>query len=128
MNKQFFIVVFCFLVYLTSSGCAKGTDEISANNAISLAKKVASESKFDISNTDIEVLKVKKGLERGPFRFAMIMRVAPKETWQGLLDKDFWIVFFYPKGQLENADTLGGDFITIIDLHSGKTLAYIPGR
>ena len=125
------ILVFMSLVFalLFTASCSKNKDksEITVEQAIQIAVKNATEKKFDTKNADIEVLKVKNGVEKGPLRILSIIRFFPGEKRKIIIDNEYWIIFFYPKGTLEKPDSLGGDFTVLIDLHSGKILASYAG-
>ena len=58
---------------------------------------------------------------------ATLVRHFPKEMARTVISKEYWVVYFYPMGQMEKADTLGGDFTTLIDLHSGEVIFSLPG-
>ena len=56
-----------------------------------------------------------------------LIRLFPREMAAVVINKEYWVIFFYPKGQMEKADTLGGDFTTLVDLHSGEVIASSAG-
>lgn len=122
-------VLLVVLVFVVLVSCVDKNinGELSANDAIKIATNEAIRNKFDTSNSEIEILKVKGKYERGPLRYLSVMRFIPKEKRKELLTNEYWIVFFYPKGQLENTMSLGGEFYVLVDLHSGKILESFSG-
>jgi len=101
----------------------KCNSEVSIDKAIQIATKAAQKKRYNVQTADIEILKVKKKLERGPIRVFCVIRQFQKEKQNLLFKKDFWIVYFYPKGNLERPHILGGDYCVIVDLYSGDVLA-----
>ncbi len=119
------ITVLFALASLLLVACSnKQRTEITADEAIRIAAAHARTKNFETDSTDIEVLKVKKGIERGPIRLLSVVRYFPKDM---ILNNEYWIVLFYPKGMLEKSDHLGGDFTALVDLHSGKILGSFAG-
>jgi hypothetical protein len=119
-------IVLCFAVLNIfdaglSGSFAKGM-EVNPSKAIEIAYKVASDNNFSTKQTDIEIIKVKKGLERGPIRFSWLMNNFQKEEIQVLLSREFWIVFFFPQKLLDGNHVLGGGFCVLLDLYSGELL------
>ena len=123
------ILVCLVVVILVAVSCSKRDDksEIGVDKAIEIAAKEAEKNKFDPKTSDIEVLKVKKGIERGPLRIMSIARYFPKERLKIILDNEYWIIFFYPKGNLDNPRYLDGEYTVLVELHSGNVLASYPG-
>jgi hypothetical protein len=126
-TKQVILALALILPILGSCAKEKAKSEITVDQAISVAANEAAKKNFDTNNADIEVLKVKKGLERGPIRMVTLIRLFPREMAAVVINKEYWVIFFYPKGQMEKADTLGGDFTTLVDLHSGEVIASSAG-
>jgi len=126
-TSSIFLALVLSVAILVSYSIAEEIADISVEQAIKVATKEAARNKFDTSKTDIEVLKVKKGLEKGPIRMVTLVRHFPKDMATAVISREYWVVYFYPKGQMEKADTLGGDFITLIDLHSGEVISTLPG-
>lgn len=122
------MVLFLALVLTVPIVKANGNSEITADQAIRVAKKDAAKKKYDTSKADIEILKVKKGLEKGPIRMVTLVRLFPKDMAAAVTSKEYWVVYFYPKGQMEKADTLGGDFTTLVELHSGEVIYSLAGK
>ena len=121
--KQLIIINLLFSLSVMCAGCKGGGNlEVSPEDAIQIATKVAEQKKYDLKKADVEVLKVKKGIERGPFRLAILLLYFQKEEKQQILENEFWIVYFYPKGQLENPRFLGGSFCVLIELYSGEVM------
>lgn len=96
---------------------------LDVNEAIKIAKRWASKNNYDYDQADIEILKVGKGTARGPVRFGWLSRYFSGKEIDSLIQKEFWIVYFYPKGLMEGKGTLGGGFCAIIDLYSGEVLS-----
>lgn len=101
---------------------------MTADQAIKLATDEAKKRNYDTRQSDIEVLKVKKGMERGPIRVVTLVRLFPKDLAPVLMKNEFWVVLFYPKGELEKPGTSGGDFIALIDLRTGKIIKSLAGK
>lgn len=128
MRAYIFFITLLISVFLMNSICISGeANEIVCDSAIKIANDFAKRNNYDVSNSDIEIIKLKKGLERGPIRLVGLMRSFPIEM-DLLFKKEFWVVFFYPKGQLEKPDTLGGDFCVLVDLYSGEVLDFFAGQ
>ena len=117
-----------FLVVSCSGG--KYNSEVSIDKAIQIATNAAQKKQYNVQKADIEILKVKKKLERGPIRLVLLINLLPfpKEKLNLLFEKEFWIVYFYPKGNLERPHILGGDYLVIVDLYSGEVLAEFEGK
>jgi hypothetical protein len=115
------------MVGLTACNKYKQSNELSLEDAVSIAKRTAKSDQFDISKCDIEAVKVKDKYEKGPIRLSAIVKYFPKEKYRLLLDNQYWIVYFYPKGALEKPEYLGGEFHVLVDLHTGKVLASFKG-
>jgi len=113
------------VVLLILFSCSKS--DISVDKAIQIAVTEAEKNHFDTKISDVEVLKVKKGIERGPIRIVSIMRYFPKERMKIILDNDYWIIFFYPKGNLDHPHILGGEYTVLVELHTGNILASYAG-
>ena len=124
------ILISLVVVILVTVSCSKRDDrsEISVDKAIQIAVENAQKNKFDTKESDMEVLKVKRGIERGPLRILSIARYFPEEKLKILLENEYWIIFFYPKGNLDNPRYLGGEFTVLVELYSGKVLASYPGH
>lgn len=124
------LILFVLLMAALNISCAvnNANAEIASEEAIRIAADAAKKHNFDTSLADVELMKVKNGVERGPLRIVWLVRSYPKEISSKLLKEEFWVVYFYPKGQLENATILGGDFTTFIDLHSGKVIDAFVGQ
>lgn len=115
-----FVMIFiCFIAVICESS---EKTEITVDDAVNIAKKLAITFNYDTSKTDIEVLKVKKGKERGPIRLVWLMRYLSKEELPTLIDNEFLIVYFYPKGLLDGRLSLGGGFCVLVELYSGDIL------
>ena len=125
MIKSIFIFLFLFFSTSLAFATEPTSIEITNDKAIEIAANAANSQGYNAKNSDVEVLKVKKGIERGPFRIVAISRFFPIET---VLNNEFWVVYFYPKGQLEKPTILGGDFTALIDLHTGEVLDSFAGQ
>lgn len=128
MNRIFMIMLIGILLNAAACNQKQGKSEITAESAIEIASKAAKSKGYNSNNTDIEILKVKNKLERGPLRLVCLVQHFPKELTQYILNNEYWVVYFYPKGQLERANMLGGDFLTMIDLYSGKVIESYAGK
>ena len=99
---------------------------ISQEEAVRISKMDAIANKFNLDNTELEVLKVKSGIEKGPMRLSLIIRrLSSKDDAKMILHREFWIIYFYPKGaldRLENTGVLGSGFCSLVDLHTGKII------
>ena len=119
------------LLLLVAFGCEKknNSGELSVEEAIKFAVKDAAQKKYDTSNTEIEILKVKKGMERGPIRMVTLFRTFGPDMATAVATKEYWVVYFYPKGTMEKdgPKILGGDFTALVDLHSGDIIASRAG-
>jgi hypothetical protein len=113
---------------LGSCGKGKVISELTVDQAIAVATKEAAKKNYDTTKADIEVLKVKKGLERGPIRMVALVPHFPKDMATAIITKEYWVIYFYPKGQMEKANILGGDFLTLVDLHSGEVIEAYAGK
>lgn len=113
----FLIIVLSLLVAL---GCAKKNQggELSVDEAIKFAAEEASRKKYDTSQKDIEILKVKKGMERGPIRLATLLQTFGPDMATVVATREYWVIYFYPRG----TGILGGDFTALVDLHSGEII------
>lgn len=123
MRKTLLIIL--ALVFSTCVSYAEGTplNEVTTDQAIQIAVAAAEAKDFDTKETVVEVLKVKKGPERGPMRMVWLVRTFPKSMSDKVLHKDFWVIYLYPKGTMEgSAHTLGGDFTAFIDLYNGSII------
>ena len=128
MRENVFFIILLVSVFLMSSNCISGENkEIAYDKAIQIAKDSAKSNNYDVSSSDIEIIKFKRGLEKGPIRLVWLMRSFPIER-NLLFKKEFWVVYFYPEGQLEKPDTLGGDFCVLVDLYSGEVLDFFAGQ
>lgn len=128
-HRLLFLLIVLFL--LVAQGCAKKNEggELSVDEAIKFAVKEASRKKYDTSNTDIEILKVKKGMERGPIRMVTLFREFGPDMATAVATREYWVIYFYPKGSLEKdgPKILGGDFTALVDLRSGDIIASRAG-
>jgi hypothetical protein len=125
-NKILFIIIALFL--LVSCAEEKHNSEISVDKAIQIAKSEAHKRKYTTLMTGIEVLIVKKKYANGPIRMSWLIHHCTEEKLNILLKKEFWIIYFYPKEQMERPHLLGGDFFVAVDLYSGKVLAVHEGQ
>lgn len=101
----------------------KQNNELSIDDAVSIAKRVVTSKNIDVGKFDVEALKVKSKYEKGPIRLTFVARFFPKEKYKWLLDNEYWIVYFYSKGGLDKPDRLGGEeFYVLVDLHTGKVI------
>lgn len=116
-----FTLVFVILC-LTKVTLANDRPETTYQYAIDVANREAKKLNYDPEKKDIEVLKVKKGIERGPVRLSWLLRYFPYEERKVIWENEFWIVYFYPKGNIDEPAVLGGEFCVLVDLYSGKTL------
>lgn len=129
INKLPIISLITILSVLSLTSCAHNNKlEVSKIEAIKIAKENASNYKLDSNNFDIEILKFKKGNNKGPMRIVWLFRNHPKSIAKELVDKEFWVIYLYPKGQLKNPTILGGDFKAFIDLYTGEVLYSFPGQ
>ena len=117
------LLLFLLIVFRGLSLEANDRIEISPSEAINIAIDVAKKQNFNVNNRDIEVLKVKGKIERGPIRLVWLIRYFPREERNILFNNEYWIVYFYPKGGLEQPHILGGEFCALVELHSGDVLA-----
>jgi hypothetical protein len=123
MGKKIFFCIIIAIAVSTSTSCyCKKKEAIDSAEAIRIASTFAANDNFSIEQKDIEVLKIKKGFERGPIRFVWLMKYFSREDIEILLQKEFWIIFFYPKGLLDGNRILGGGFCALVDLYSGEVL------
>lgn len=123
MRKQITIICLMLVSLCVTSACeGKDKVEVPVENAIKIAAAIAKKKKYDTESADIEVMKVKKGIERGPIRLVWLMQYFPKEERKILFENEFWIVYFYPKGDLEKSTVLDGEFCALVELYSGKVL------
>jgi len=126
MPKQKFFAFLLIVLLIIFSGCKDGDkSEVTVEDAIRIALKVAEKKKYNTEPTDIEVMKVKKSIERGPIRLVWLLRYFQKEEEKTILENEFWIVYFYPKGLLEDPRYLGGEFCVLVELYSGKVLTVL---
>ena len=120
------IAIFLIISLLYCSGCIffknEATYEVSVARALKTAKYIAKKGNYNTTTADIEILKVKKGKEKGPIRLSWLIRFLPREDSAVLLHKEFWIVYFYPKGLLQGNGVLGGGFGVFIELYSGDVI------
>lgn len=121
MRTVVFIAISIEICLLTSCSYVKSIT-VNSIEAIRIATDTAVANKFSTKQTKIEIIKVTKGVERGPIRFVWLINNFPKEDIQILLKREFWIVFFYPKGLLDGNLMLGGGFCVLVDLYSGEVL------
>jgi hypothetical protein len=110
--------------------CLAGGDkiEVKIDQAISIAIELAKKDNYNTEIADVEVLRFKGDLEKGPIRAVLISDYFFGMELEGLLQKDFWLIYLYPRGQLESPRFLGGDFYAFIDLYSGEVLASFAGQ
>ncbi len=127
MKTKFLTLFIIILLLLIACSIKSISNEITVDEAISIATSFAKSNKYNTSDADIEVLKVKNGRERGPVRLVWMVRQFPKEKMPEIMHGEFWIIYFYPKGVLENREVLGGDFSVLVDLHTGKVVASRAG-
>jgi len=120
------VLILCLSVILSCSKEPSKT-EITITNAIRIATNFADKKKFNTQNADVEIVKVKKGLERGSITLTWLVTQFPRATALQVINNEFWVVYFYPKGQLESANTLGGDFCVLVDLYSGDVIESLVG-
>src|ERR1700690_3637091 len=106
MNKFKPLLFALILTVLCSWSCATKSEqsELTVDQAIRIAAKEAARKNYDSTKADIEVLKVKKGIERGPIRMVALIRIFPPEMSKAVISKEYWVIYFYPKGSLEKAD------------------------
>lgn len=128
MKHYLFAILFLLGLFLGGYTNKHVSAEISSNEAIKIASSFAANQKYNLSNIDTEIIKYKTGVEKGPIRLVWLAMQFPKDKVKELANRDFWLVYFYPKGQLTKGNTLGGDFCTLIDIHSGEIVGYIAGR
>lgn len=123
MGKKIILSIIIAIAVSASTSCySKNKEAIDSTEAIRIASISAAKDNFSIEQKDVEVLKVQNGLERGPIRFVWLMKYFLKEDIEILLQKEFWIIFFYPKGLLDGNKVLGGGFCALVDLYSGEVL------
>ena len=127
MKNRISVVLVAALLVIISCSKEKDRTELTVGNAIQIATKFVEKKDFDTKTTDVEVMKVKKGLERGPMRMVLLLPKFPKEKSQIIFNSEFWVVYFYPKGTLEKRGILGGDFIVLVDLYSGDIIESFAG-
>jgi hypothetical protein len=127
MSDRIFIVLVAALLFVISCSKEKGQAEVTVENAIEIAAKYAAKKNFDAKTADVEVIKVKKGIEKGPMRMVFLLPKFPKDRAQIIFNSEFWVIYFYPRGTLEKANTLGGDFIVLVDLYSGNVIESVAG-
>lgn len=124
MKIEFRVIFICFLTLFFGVLSANANEyEIAAKDAIAIAKAEATKKGYESSAKDIEVIAVRKGIEKGPIRLSWLIRYFPANERDFILRNEFWIVYFYPKGQLEDPHILGGEFCALVDLHSSEVLA-----
>ena len=128
MKNRISIVLVVALLVIISCSREKDRTELTVKNAIQIATKFAGKNNFHTKTTDVEVMKVKKGIERGPMRMVLLLPKFPRDKSQIIFNSEFWVVYFYPKGTLENRGILGGDFIILVDLYSGDIIESFEGR
>jgi hypothetical protein len=128
MKAKSLTIIF-IIIFLLIIACSNKTssNDITVDEAIKIATSFAKSNKYNTNDADVEVLKVKNGKEKGPVRLVWMVSQFPKEKMPEIIHGEFWIVFFYPKGLLENRGVLGGDFSVLVDLHSGKIVASRAG-
>lgn len=117
-----FVVLFAFLWPSLSVSGGKSETELTASQAIKIASIFTTKNKYDATKVDVEAIKVTKGTERGPIRLLWLLRYFSGDEVDTILKNEFWIVYFYPKGFLEDRTLLGGGFCVLVDLYSGKIL------
>jgi len=102
--------------------------EVSQERAIQIALDAAKKESFDVNGKDVEVLRFKSGLERGPMRIVWLRRTIPTTIAEKIEDKEFWVVYLYPYGAMIVPSPLGGDFTAFIDLYDGSVLSTWTGQ
>lgn len=126
MIRRYTIIYIFVLIYLAGIPCnAKDRTEITPSRAVEIALDIAKEKRVVIKGKNIEIVRVKRGLERGPVRLSWLLRYFPYSHRKNVLENEFWIVYFYPKGQLNEPRTAGildGEFCVLIELYSGVIL------
>jgi hypothetical protein len=130
MSKTYLTCLVILLITVLLGACSKNNEQtdLTADQAIKIARNEANRKNYDTKNCDIEILRVKKGVEKGPIRLITLFQSFPRDLAPVIAKGEFWVIYFYPKGELEKAHTLGGDFITLLDLHSGKVIEAIAGK
>lgn len=126
MKYRLMVVAFLSLLFVPSLCLG---DEITAKQAIEIAKSHAlSVYNYNAENVDVEVLRVKKGVERGPIRILWLMHTMLHEDPKVYWDRDFWVVYLYTKNLLNNPTVLGGSFVALVDLYTGEVFAASEGE
>lgn len=120
------ILILLFSLSISKHCYSSQLNEISIDKAIAIASDVAAKSTFDVKKTDVEILRVKNGIEKGPLRIVLLSRLSP-EIFKIAIKNEFFVVYFYPKDQLKKGNILGGDFTVFVDLYSGEVLYFSEG-
>ena len=120
------ILLFTILMNIVTCSYAMSEKLISQEEAVRISKIDAIANRYNPDNKEIEILKVKLGTERGPIRLSWIIRrLSSKDDIKMILHREFWIIYFYPKGALdshENIGALGEGFCSLVDMHTGNVI------
>ncbi len=123
----FTLFISCFIIFVLTNliNAKKGASvsEVSESDAIDVAITEARLINYNLDGSDIEIIKVKQGIERGVFRLSWLVRFFPRKYFNLILENDYWVIYFYPKGLVDDPRSLGNEFCVLVDLYSGNVIA-----
>jgi hypothetical protein len=128
ITRNFILFILPLFILLNTSCYSKEDAELDQENVITIATNFVKQHGYSISDTEVELLRVKDGLEKGPLRVVWLRRSFGLTPDTSLFEREFWVVYFYPKGQLKKPDMLDGDFCVFIDLYTGEIIDYSPRK
>jgi hypothetical protein len=124
MKIRKLIMLILGFVLLVSCTAKNNTSEIAIEKAVQIAANIANDKKYNTQDTAIEAIKYKKEIEKGPIRLDWLLHTFSRDEVPELIKNDFWLIYFYPK----KTSVLGGDFIVLVDLNTGKVIATKTGK